>query len=372
MVKRLLMLNGLSIVAVVCSHAAQWVYLAMFWWADRYRPVSAPNYDLLGTLPYYGVVTLQKLGVFAVPAFLFASGFFIAYANRGRPNLGWKMVGARLKNLLIPYFIWSIVILMGAAFQGDVYSPFEYLRRFVLGDAIPAYYYVFLLCQLYVLAPLLVPLAKNKPLWLLYGSGLALLGLMGLFYGKFYAKLNEIELPVVDQLIKLIPTRLFIRFIFFFVLGMVASFHLKSFKQGLARFRWLLLAAVLILAPLALLETEWIYRLTAQDWRGGIFTLTGGLYAVSFVLCFLAFDWMPTALSKITYQLGRASFGIYLLHSTVLEFSARSIQKYAPQLLAYPVVFQLSLVLLAVGLPMLIMKAIDKSPMRKAHRYLFG
>ena len=91
MAKRLLLLNGLCILGVIFSHAALWVWVAMFWWTDRYRPVVIPNYEALGSVSYYGVVVLQKLGVFAVPSFLFASGFFVAYAYRGKSGRSSKL-----------------------------------------------------------------------------------------------------------------------------------------------------------------------------------------------------------------------------------------------------------------------------------------
>ena len=372
MLKRLLLLNGLSIIGVVLSHAAQRVYLSMFWWTDRYLPVTVPNYDQLGSPSYYGIVIFQKIGVFAVPAFLFTSGFFVAYAARGKSAFTWKMVGVRLKNLLIPYLIWSIVIFAGEFLQGTTYPPLEYVRRLLLGDAVPAYYYVFLLCQMYILSPLLAPLAKRHGRTLLAATGLMLLGVIGLFYAKLYSELGGIELPLVDSIIPLIPSRLFVRFIFFFVLGMVAGFHLKQFKQWLHRYRWILLATVLVSAPLAILETEWIFRTVGEDWRGGVFTLTGAAYAISFILAFMAFEQAPVPLPKALYELGKASYGIYLLHSTALVFFSRALQKLTPWLLAYQVVFLWVLVALAVGVPFLFMRIVARSPLRRSFRYLFG
>jgi len=370
--KHFLLLNGLAIVGVVFSHASQWVYLAMFWWADRWRAVSVPNYDQLGSLSYYGIVILQKIGVFAVPAFLFTSGFFIAYAARGKSTLTWRMVGVRIRNLLIPYFIWTFVIFAGEFLQGITYPPIDYLRRLVLGDAVPAYYYVFLLCQLYVLSPLLVPIAKTRGRGLLIASAAILLGVIGLFYLKLYGELAGVQLPAVDRAIDLIPTRSSVRFIFFFILGLVAGLHLQQFKQWLARFRWVLLIIALVTAPLAVLETELIFRSTGMDWRGGIFTMTGSVYALSFILAFMAFGTFRIPFSAIIQELGRASFGIYLLHSTVLEFFARSAQKFLPWLLASPLLFLCMLVVVGVGVPFLLMKAFARSPFRKYYRYLFG
>lgn len=372
MIKRLMLLNGLAILGVVCAHAAQWVWIAMFWWTDRYRAVTVPNYDQIGSLSYYGVVTLQKLGVFAIPAFLFATGFFVAYASRGKQTVSWRVIGTRLKTLLIPYMIWSGVIFIADGYQGSIYTPWEYMRRLAVGDAISTYWYVFVLCQLFLLAPFLVPLAKKRSRLLLIGTGLMLLGVVGMFYAKLYTEAAGIDGPIVDVTISLIPGRSPVRWLFFLALGMVTGFHLEALKRWLSRARGTLLIVAIVSFPLAVIETEWIFQTTGMDWRGGVFTLTGSVYAISTILAFLSLDKLNLPLSKFGYQLGAASYGIYLLHRPVLEFAARGVQRFTPSILAYPVVFQLMMVCLAAGGPMMTMAAVAKSPLRKYHRYLFG
>ncbi len=372
MIKQLFLLNGLAIVAVVWAHATQWVFCAMFWWTNRYRPVTVPNYDQLGNLAYYGVVIAQKLCVFAIPAFLFVSGFFIAYAARGQSNLSWKIVRVRIGHLLVPYLIWTVVIFIGDFLQGTIYTPVEYLRRLAFGEAVPAYYYVFLLCQLYVLSPLLVPIARARGWQLLFISALVLLGVISLFYLKLYQELSGTDIPLVDRMIELLPNQSFARFIFFFVAGIVFGFHLERIKPKLILFKWKLLAVMVLLAPLATLETELIFRSTGMDWRNGVFTITGSLYAITFILVFLAFDKLSLPYSKLIYELGRASFGIYLLHTTALEFFARAIQKFLPGILAYQNLFQVFLTILSVAGVWLFMMVVAKSPVRKSYRYLFG
>jgi len=372
MIKRLLLLSGLAIVAVVVAHAAQWVWVAMFWWTDRYLPVSVPNYDLMGTPSYYGVVILQKLAVFAVPAFLFATGFFASYASRGTHGKTWKLVGARLKVLLIPYLIWSLVIFVGDYLQGIVYTFPQYLSRLLLGKAVETYWYVFVLIQLYLLFPFIVPIAIRRPKLLLVATGTLLLAVIGFFYWKLYVELSGANAATADVAIRLIPGRSPVRWIFFLTLGIVSGCHLQSLKAFLSQTKWILLATAVISFPLAVIETEWIFQQTGMDWRAGAFTLPGGLYAVSMILAFMAFEHTRVPFPKLGYELGGATFGIYLLHRPVLEFSARATQKFLPQVLAYPVVFQMLLMVLAVGVPFAFMRLVARSPAKRWYRYLFG
>lgn len=372
MIKRILIINGLAILAVVCCHATIWGYTAMFWWADRYRPVTTPNFDQVGTLPYYILAVQRKLPVFSVPAFLFVSGFFIAYAGRGKqPTTYWHIVRVRLKSLLVPYVIWSTVIFIGDAFQGVTYTPIEYLEYLVLGKAVGAYYYVPLLCQLYLLSPLLAHNARNRGGVLLYVSALVQLSVISIAYLRLGEELLGLEIPGLN-FITPIPVWLFINLAFFFVFGIVVGFHFQEFKRWLDWLKPGLIAIVVILGASSVLEAELVYASTGMDWRGTPLTLPSSLYSIAVILLFLTFDWTPIPISRALDQIGSKSYGIYLLHSTALEFAARTTQKFTPWILASPVIFQLVLIVSAVVGPILIMIATAKSPLRRSYRYMFG
>ncbi len=110
--KKLLSINGISIAAVILYHAAGWVFIAMFWWTDRYRNVTVPNFDLLGSPEYYLLRFIEQLVIFAIPAFLFVSGYFIAFSTaKDQPAPSWQTIFSRIKSLLIPFLIWSLIML---------------------------------------------------------------------------------------------------------------------------------------------------------------------------------------------------------------------------------------------------------------------
>ncbi|MCL4294775.1 MAG: acyltransferase [Anaerolineae bacterium] len=369
MSKRLLLLSGLAIIAVVCNHAIGWGFTAMFAWTNRYRPVAVPCFDQMGTLPYHILLSIQQLVVFSVPAFLFASGVFVAYAERAsRASFGWKGVATRIKSLLVPYAIWSGVIFLSEALQGSTYTPFEYLRRFALGEATPAYYYVPLICQFYLSSPLLAPLAKTRAKLVLLVAALLQLGAVGVRYLLAYGA----ETPTLTLMIKMTPNWLFPLSAFFFVSGVVAGFHGVWFKQWLSQFRWGVLVAVVVLGLLAILEPQAPLQATRMEWARSLHTISSQLYAMAFILCFLAFDGIPIPSTRFVQQLGKNSYGIYLLHFTVLEVVARLIRQIIPWILAHQIIFQPLLVAMAIGVPLLFMTLVSRSPARRSYRYLFG
>ena len=162
MIRRLLILNGLAAIGAVIYHATGLGYVAMFWWVDRYLPMNSPDFSQLGNLSYYTLRLAEQVVMFSVPAFLFVSGFFIAFASsRNKDTVGWDVIGNRIKSLIIPYFLWTILFILLNFLQGEIYSVSKILKQFLLGQASPPYYFVPLLVQLYLLAPILVRIAKN-------------------------------------------------------------------------------------------------------------------------------------------------------------------------------------------------------------------
>jgi len=370
MTKRLLLLSGLAILGVVCNHATAWGFTAMFWWADRYRPVAVPNFDQLGTSTYHALLSIQQLAVFAVPAFLFVSGFFVAYAARGSAStLEWKTVLVRIRSLLVPYAIWSGVIFVGDALQGQTYTPGDYLVRLFLGRATDAYFYVPLLCQLYLLSPLLAPLAKTRGKVLLLAAGLLQLGTVGLNYCRAYGAETSALIP----LIRVTTVLSFTRWSLFFCLGLVSGCHVSWIKRLLARVKWGLLIAVVVLGAAAVLEPHGRLNPAGYEFPRALHSISSQLYAVSIILCFLAFDRVAIPGSRSIHQIGRNSYGIYLLHIPVLEFSARAVRQLAPWILAHQMtLFVPLLIVVAVGIPLLLMAGAVRSPARQYHRHLFG
>lgn len=370
--RHLLLLNGLSILAVVSNHAVSWGLIAMFWWADRFRPVSVPNYDQLGTLPYYVLVAVKQLTIFSVPAFLFVSGFFVAYAARGSQRaFTWRMAWMRIQKLLTAYIIWSLVLFAVQALEGSTYTPVGYLERLVSGEATPAYYFVPLLCQFYLLSPLLIALARDRWRLLLAGSLILQLAAIGLHYLDLARAVSHASL-LDHVLVVPLPNWFFPQWCFLFVFGLVSGFHLEKLKQWLANYRPVLLAGAIVFALLSIAESEVASRLTGQDLHGSLWMMTANLYSLCVVTSYLAFSAIPIPFSPMLYQLGAQSFGIYLVHPLVLEFVARAIYHLAPQSLAYHGLFALLLIVLGVGIPVLAMPAFARSPARKSYHYLFG
>lgn len=369
MAKRLLILNGLATLGVVLNHSTSWGFISMFWWTDQYLPTTVPNFDQLGSLSYYALRAIEQIVAFSVPVFLFVSGFFIAFVT-GRSNSveGWKLAGARIATLLTPYVLWSVVMFSLSAIQGTTYPAITYVKLLLIGGAAEPYYYIPLIIQLFLLAPILITISRDhwKPLLIIVA--LIQLGIQSLRYPY----LMGIRTPLLDQLVVSTPGWFFPSKMLSFVLGIVFSLHLVEIKQWITRYRWLWAGAVVILIPLGMIEWELIIQNSQSDWVGYYDTALDSLYAITIILTFITIERLNIPFSKGLFFLGGQSYGIYLAHALVLIMVSKIIYNVVPLALAYQIVFQPILILLGLGVPLVLMRALNRSPLKMFYSYIFG
>lgn len=369
MFKRLLQLNGLAILAVIAFHAAGWGFVAMFAWAGRYAPFVGPDYVPANTLSYIGLRVMEQASVFAIPAFLFVSGLFMAFAaGRQGKTVSWQVVQARIRTLIIPYLLWSLLLLALSAATVRVQSPTYYLVALLTGQANPAYYYVPLIIQFYLLSPYLVPLARKHARLLLVVTAIIQI----IIQGSYYPALLGFDIPILNTITALTPKWLFITRIFWFSAGIVAGFNLKALEERLPRWRWVLLGASLLLLVLGTVEWLFITGSAAGAWIEHRETLIDNLYSLTTVLTILAFFRHSLPLSQTIGDLGARSFGIYLVHSPAMEYGIRAIYHVAPQLLAHQIIIQPLLILLGLGVPLALMAIASRTAARRIYKYSFG
>ncbi|MFZ0427238.1 MAG: acyltransferase [Acidobacteriota bacterium] len=369
MVRRLLLLNGIAVLGAVINHSSGWGFTAMFWWTDRYLPGPTPNFSQLGSISYYGLRLLEQSIMFSIPAFLFVSGFFIAFATgRGQDRPGGKVVGSRIKSLLFPYLLWSLAIFGWRALEGTVDTPTGYFKQLLFGGAAAPYYYVPLLIQYLLLSFLLVPLIKHhgKLVLLIVGSIQVIVQLAR------YPVLLGWKVEAAAWIVRYSPGFSILPMIFWFALGIYAGFHLPALKGWLEHWKRILPAITVILALLAFAEWEFLFKLSGASWLSPTVTIFDSLYSGAFILTFLAWGSMALPFDARLSGLGTKSFGVYLMHAPVLELGSRALYHLSPWVLAHQAAFQALLIVIGVAIPLLVMGLVDRSPVRAYYSYIFG
>ena len=366
MVKKLLYLNGLSIFAVVLYHAETWGIISMFFWTHRYRSVVGMNFDQVGNAEYYGSRIIEQLVPFAIPAFVFVSGYFIA-AAAGRENkpLKWGIVLNRIKFLAIPYLLWSMVMILISVVQGARYSISKFLFTLITGDAAGPYYFVPMLIQLYLLSPALLFLVRKQ--WKLMLTLSAILQV-------FVWSVRYISIFLPDSpLFSILPNpTFFTAYTFWFILGIVFVLRLKQVKSFLARYQRWFLFGIPIFFIAGFIEWEVLFHLSGEVWLYKRATVIDQFYALCVILSFLSFDEIPLPLFEQVTNIGAKSYAIFLTHIIVIISTARIIYHIAPFLMEYQILFQPVLIIMGLGVPLLLIYMVERSFLRKYYKYILG
>lgn len=369
MVKRLLYLSGLGVICVVLFHTAGMGFTSKFFWAHRFLPASINPFDQVGDSQYYLLRLIEQIAVVAIPIFLFVSGYFIAISTkRTDPTISWSVIFGRIRKLIIPYLIWTGVVILVNAFQGDVPTPQKLVVHILTGSTSPVLYFVPLIIQFYLLAPFLVPLARRHWGWLLAVTALLQVFVQLMQYPVFLGW----DVPYAIPLIKLVPKWLFLARIFWFPLGMVLGFHLEEFKQFIVRYRVPILVLTIISIPLAILEWEVYFHQSGLEWLDHRETLLDSIYSIGFILSILGFSQVSFPWENSIGKLGTRSFGIFLTHAIVIEYSAKLLYHFQPQLLGNQWLLQPVLFILGLGIPLLLMAIVARLPARNLYTTLFG
>jgi fucose 4-O-acetylase-like acetyltransferase len=366
----MLYLNGFSISAVVLFHAVGMCFVAMFAWYHRFLPPGVPASSQIGSFSYYTLRILEQLIVFAIPAFLFVSGYFVAVATgRSKDTISWSAVRSRIKNLLIPYLIWTCVILgLGVVLEGQNLSAQRLLRNVLTGSTNEVMYFVPLLVQFYLLSPFLVRMAKKNWKLLLIVAAVIQFGCQLLAYPEFLG----LDLPFAAIITNLVPKWFFPARILWFTLGIIIGFHLDQFKSTLHRFRWVILITAILAIPLGVLEWEIYFRLSGQEWLAHRETILDSVYGLAVILCFLAFAEAKLPLIKTFENLGSRSYGIYLTHAIFIQYTAKGIYHLAPQLLGYQLILLLIFLIVGFAGPLCLMALFERTRLRRFYKHVFG
>lgn len=365
MSKRLLHLNGMAILATVLNHSQGWVLIAMFLWTNRYRQVEVPNFDQVGSLSYYFMRFIGQFVLYAIPSFIFISGYFMAFAigpKQGRSV--WKGILYRIIFLLVPYLIWASTLVADEVLLGRSQGLLGIISIFMTTTDETPLYFVPLLIQFYLLAPFIVPMAKKQ--W----KSVLLIALVIQLFSQIiqYASALGIRSPFLPASI---PNWFFPRHVFWFVSGVVIGQNTEFFKKRVLRLKWVFLALTIIFFIAGFIEWEIIF-ISIRHFIARLETILAGMYAASFILSFLAFSELNTPFSEGIQRIGGESYGIYLVHVPAQEYVSRLIYHIAPSFLAYPLPLFIIVFIAGLGIPLLLMSAVARSPMSRYYRYVFG
>ncbi len=342
-------LRGIAMILVVLHHAVDLTKMA----AERagYAPLSGLGAAIV--TPFY------ELGIYAVPLFLFISGAFLAYAAKGDPpTVSWTVVRNALKRLIWPYLLWSAVLYIEVYFHyGEVHSITEYIKKLIIGSPFD---FVPLLFFFYLVSPFLVRWTQGRRgLLLVLSVGLVQLVVMNIeapgILGFRFPGWVPNDVPIIGRTLA--------QYAVYFPLGVVYSMNTKVINPRLQQWKRPLLIIIIALFGIHLLHAYGVIRAPIIQYLAAAITL------------FYTPLIQRTAIPQVRRieQVSKRSYGLYLIHFTLIDFLLFILASLAPGILQFQLLLMPLMFILGFTIPILTMERLSRvKQVRPVYQYIFG
>ena len=342
-------MRGVAIFLVILHHAIVLGITLPTQWG--FRTVTGLGEEILSVV--------SMLGWVAVPIFLFISGSFYAYAARGSPpQISLKIVKSNLLGLLWPYTIWSLVF-YGVEWIGfgKTYTPMGIVRNLLVGYP---YNFVLLIVFFILISPIIIKLTHRFGWsWLLIlVSVYQIFLILAVDRAQF-----RLTLPAwMDFLVVPVLARTLADWGIYFPLGMCLALNSNKITPFLEKTKWLCLALGLLSFGLAATQAIGYINFPASRHLFPLFLVL--------VVPVIQRDWIPAR--RFFESIGKVAYGLYLIHFILINVLVLTFRAVFPWLLDQPYILYLSLLLLALFIPLKVISWINQSRFSRVSPYLFG
>lgn len=262
------------------------------------------------SLSYIIFTVVNRLSQFAVPAFIFASAMLLMY-NYG-DGCDWKLFyKRRLKNVLMPYAVWTIIY--GAYLHIVHHVPLRSIltiKNLLFGGMFYHLYFIVIIVQLYLIFPVLLYVYRyiGKNIYTVVLSIVLFQIVDVLAYRYFISKFLQYS------------SYLFITYISFILAGMYVGENIREWGKYYHKKLLNSFFAVIVFGYLFVGISLKVFANKRVDSNlyniyYYVFTLVASLFFFALSTKILNYH----ALSGLLANTGKLSFGIYLSHPLFLD-----------------------------------------------------
>lgn len=284
-----------------------------------------------------GVTLINGLALFAVPAFIFISGYTFMVIYRGKSISFVSFLKKRTLVLLLPYIGWSLVYYLDQLyFSASPFSLKGFAYCLLTGSAFYHLYFMPIIFQFYLLFIPLKNLAERfSPVWL--GAATLIL---------YYVYTSGLSIKAVIPL----SDRFFMSYLPFYFLGMLMGLHAERVQQLLRKY-WAIAAGFYLLATAFHVAGRTAYYVYQANLTL-VLPFAWELASFGAILMILLISQNLEPLyqkSPAVPLLSSYTFDLYLAHPLVLQFGELALRRFGVQSVSIRLVI---LLLAGIGLPL--------------------
>jgi peptidoglycan/LPS O-acetylase OafA/YrhL len=298
-------IKGVLIILVIGIHVSSYLLIQ--------RNLTEDRLPDTGFITDYVLVFLRNVINFAVPGFLFVSGYILAkvYADTQQLN-PIRFYKKRVTRIYVPFVIWLLVYLL---FWGKP-SFYRIFMGLIFLDGWFHFWFLWIIFVCYLLFPFLLRSIKRNPalsLAAIIAAGVCATLLLDVSFSNSYT----INYIAKDKLLSL-PKN-----IFYFCVGIASYTYVKKDIFGFApgpSFKSLLLIVYILTICLKMNYGSVFNYPLGIMFNEMVFNLISILFLIEIIEHILS---KPKTVADALCVLGLSSYGIYLSHVAVLYISRR-------------------------------------------------
>lgn len=362
-VEEIEVLRSISFVAVVTQHVVG--YLGFL-----------PNLLFADILFFSFLLTLNR---FAIPVFVFITGFVLFYNYYEKLNYR-KFIFNRLKDTLVPYMSWVVIYniwfhyINNTSTNDLLHFAKEVILNILTGNGMYHLWYVVMILQMYFIFPVFrsvfIKFANNnKAVFIVILSGL--FDLLLLYIANYIVPLylEHYTSNLMTDFFTLYRHKVFISWFFYLVLGGYVAINYDKFKLWMKKidnFKTHLLATTVLGAViLSFYDAKFSFEgYTVMYDATAPLTIKMFIYSVLLMIVVynfaLSIDKKYKKISSLLKFLGQYSYGAFLIHPLYIFYICKI---WVPKWSSNLFVQTLTDIILCCGLSLLTIYCINKIPL---------
>ena len=256
-----------------------------------------------GSFPHIVTLIINRSFKFTTPIFIFLSGVTSFYSYRNREFKYFDFLKKRLSNVLVAYLVWCIIYYLTYITLGyHAYFDMRFFIENIFNGKISYHlYFVIIITQMYIFGPIFYKLLKNSDKKILI-----------LIIAAIFTALCAEYIRFKDS------DRLFLKYIFFYMLGIYLTLEYDKFTSFLMKNKWMLITGYVVIGLVYTVVSYMDMKIYIYVWF--IFSL------ISIFFVYILGLVMKDAFKKyygFIMLFGQSSYYIYLMHPLVLTLAIR-------------------------------------------------